>query len=95
MKGSAVCLRDDAGRRLRQGARSLDHPRAPREGHVRLRRQVPQHANSNANSTANVCRGFTFRSHVRLLLCDAIFDDVVVMLISGANVLHLLPQALP
>lgn len=32
--------RDDAGRRLREGAGSLDHPRAAGEGHVRLRHQV-------------------------------------------------------
>lgn len=36
------CLsrRDDAGRRLREGAGSLDHPRAAGEGHVRLRHQA-------------------------------------------------------
>lgn len=42
-----LCVRDDAGRRLRQGAGSLDRPRPPGEGHVRLRHQVPPHANAN------------------------------------------------
>lgn len=32
--------RDDAGRRLRQGTGSLDHPRPAGEGHVRLRHQA-------------------------------------------------------
>lgn len=32
--------RDDAGRWLREGAGSLDHPRAAGEGHVRLRHQA-------------------------------------------------------
>lgn len=36
----ASSLRDDAGRRLREGAGSLDHPRAAGEGHVRLRHQA-------------------------------------------------------
>lgn len=42
------CLRDDAGRRLRQRAGALDRPRPPGEGHVRLRHQVPQHAGTPA-----------------------------------------------
>lgn len=38
--GPCLSHRDDAGRRLREGAGSLDHPRAAGEGHVRLRHQA-------------------------------------------------------
>lgn len=38
--GPCLSRRDDAGRRLREGAGSLDRPRAAGEGHVRLRHQA-------------------------------------------------------